>query len=108
MSPEPQADALSPLDRSALCAFAREHHRWLVLTGAGISTASGIPGYRDELGHWKHSAPIQLKEFVGSDAARRRYWARSLVGWPRMAKARPNPAHVAIAGLQRAGRVEQL
>ena len=80
---------------------------WLVagevvaLTGAGISTDSGIPAYRDEEGRWKQSAPMQFRDFAGSHAARQRYWARSMVGWERMARAQPNAAHSALAEMER-------
>jgi NAD-dependent SIR2 family protein deacetylase len=65
----------------------------LVLTGAGVSTASGIPDYRDERGAWKRAQPMQFREFTGSAAARRRYWARSFLGFGVLGGARPNAAH---------------
>lgn len=80
----------------------------LVLTGAGVSTDSGIPGYRDERGEWKGRAPIQYREFVGSDATRRRYWARSMLGYPWMARAAPNPAHHALSALEASGALTLL
>ncbi len=80
----------------------------VVLTGAGVSTDSGIPDYRDEDGKWKQSPPMQLREFTGSAAARQRYWARSMVGWQRMAGARPNRAHAALAELERRGHLRLL
>jgi NAD-dependent SIR2 family protein deacetylase len=80
----------------------------VVLTGAGVSTDSGIPAYRDEEGRWKQSAPMQFREFTGSALSRQRYWARSMVGWERMARARPNPAHEALAELERRGHVRLL
>jgi NAD-dependent SIR2 family protein deacetylase len=75
----------------------------VVLTGAGVSTDSGIPAYRDEEGKWMQSAPMQFRDFVGTELARRRYWARSMVGWERMAKAQPNAAHRGFAELERRG-----
>ncbi|PWG61403.1 NAD-dependent protein deacetylase [Sediminicurvatus halobius] len=77
----------------------------VVLAGAGVSTGSGIPDYRDASGAWKRSPPMQLGEFLGSERARQRYWARSLVGWRRVAAARPNAAHRALAGLEAGGRL---
>jgi NAD-dependent SIR2 family protein deacetylase len=76
-----------------------------VLTGAGLSTGSGIPAYRDRHGQWQHSKPIQHQNFLASEAVRQRYWARSLAGWPRMAQARPNEGHHALAELERLGLV---
>ena len=84
------------------------HERLFVLTGAGCSTGSGIPDYRDRNGDWKRPQPITLQALTGSDAAYRRYWARSAVGWPRFAGARPNPAHHALAALEQRGRVSLL
>lgn len=71
-----------------------------VLSGAGVSTDSGIPDYRDDNGTWKGREPIQYRDFVASDAVRRRYWARSMVGFPLMARAEPNSAHRAFAELE--------
>src|SRR5688572_15903333 len=73
----------------------------LVLTGAGVSTESGIPDYRDEAGQWKRSPPMQYREFVGSEARRRRYWARSLLGFKVLGNARPNAAHRLLADWER-------
>ncbi|MDJ0748405.1 MAG: NAD-dependent protein deacetylase [Woeseiaceae bacterium] len=77
-----------------------------VLTGAGVSTRSGIPDYRDRDGEWKSAPPMQFAEFASSDTARRRYWARSYVGWQRFGTARPNAAHHALARLEAAGKVD--
>lgn len=94
------------LDR--LGRFLLQHPRLFVLTGAGVSTASGIPDYRDGDGTWKRSEPIRFQEFVASDSARRRYWARSLIGWPGFSASCPNGAHHGIARLEGLGHVEQL
>jgi NAD-dependent SIR2 family protein deacetylase len=88
--------------------FVERHERLFVLTGAGCSTASGIPDYRDTNGEWKRARPVMLQNFLADDLTRKRYWARSLVGWQRMHAARPNGAHHALAALESAGRVEQL
>jgi NAD-dependent SIR2 family protein deacetylase len=80
----------------------------VVLTGAGVSTDSGIPAYRDEEGRWKQSAPMQFRDFIGSVLSRQRYWARSMVGWERMAKAQPNDAHRALSEMERRGLLRLL
>ncbi|MGX6448821.1 NAD-dependent protein deacetylase [Patulibacter sp. S7RM1-6] len=76
----------------------------LVLSGAGLSTESGIPDYRGPDGE-RRVTPMQFREFVGSSEARRTYWARSFVGWQNFSAARPNAGHAAVARLQRAGLV---
>lgn len=76
----------------------------LVLSGAGLSTESGIPDYRGPDGQ-RRVQPMQYSEFVGSSAARQRYWARSYVGWQRFSSAGPNAGHRAVAVLQQAGVV---
>ncbi len=88
--------------------FVRQHARLFVLTGAGVSADSGIPGYRDEDGNWKRSAPVMLQDFLRSEATRQRYWARSMIGWPVVARARPNAAHVAFASLEAMQRLHML
>jgi len=92
----------------ALLAFASAHPRLFVLTGAGTSTASGIPGYRDADGHWTRAAPVMFQDFVQSAASRKRYWRRSLAGWPLIARARPNAAHRALARIEAMQRVTRI
>jgi NAD-dependent deacetylase sirtuin 4 len=79
--------------------------RAVVLAGAGCSTESGIPDYRGPEAILKPRKPVQYQEFIRSEAARMRYWARSSVGWRRFSAARPNAGHVALARLEDAGVV---
>jgi NAD-dependent SIR2 family protein deacetylase len=88
--------------------FFQQHPRVLVLSGAGISAASGIPTYRDARGRWLHSEPIKHQEFISQPMRRKRYWARSMRGWPQVRDATPNAAHVALAALESAGHVSSL
>lgn len=100
--------AVAPDAGAPLRDWLQQHRRIFVLTGAGCSTASGIPDYRDGDGAWKRSPPITLQQFTSGPAAYRRYWARSSVGWPRFLAARPNPAHRALAALEARGRLSLL
>ncbi|MFL6051837.1 MAG: NAD-dependent protein deacetylase [Actinoallomurus sp.] len=77
----------------------------VVLSGAGLSTESGIPDYRGETGRWRRATPMTYQTFVGSEASRRRYWARSHLGWRHVARAAPNAGHRAVAELQHHGLV---
>jgi len=77
----------------------------LVLSGAGISTESGIPDYRGEGGSLSRHTPMTYQDFTGSAHARRRYWARSHLGWRTFGRARPNAGHLAVAALARDARL---
>ncbi|WP_121162404.1 NAD-dependent protein deacetylase [Micromonospora pisi] len=77
----------------------------VVLSGAGLSTESGIPDYRGPSGALVRTSPMTYQTFTGDPLARRRYWARSFLGWRRMAQTRPNAGHRAVAQLQRQGLV---
>lgn len=88
--------------------FIERNQPLFVLTGAGCSTDSGIPDYRDAKGDWKHPQPVQYQPFVQHHSVRQRYWARSMLGWPRVADARPNKAHRTLALLERKGLLDNL
>lgn len=75
----------------------------VVLSGAGLSTESGIPDYRGPTGLARAATPITYQEFVASRAARQRYWARSHVGWRSIAQAQPNTGHLSVALLESEG-----
>jgi NAD-dependent SIR2 family protein deacetylase len=84
------------------------HERIFILTGAGVSTASGIPDYRDTDGAWKRTPPVTYQALVGDRATYRRYWARSFVGWPIFSRADPNLSHRALASWTNAERITAL
>jgi NAD-dependent SIR2 family protein deacetylase len=98
----PPAEARDPAAVDRLAALLREHPGTLVLTGAGMSTDSGIPDYRGRDGT-RRVMPMQHGEFCASSENRQKYWARSFVGWQRFSTAEPNAGHRAVAALQQAG-----
>ncbi|MEW2068153.1 NAD-dependent protein deacetylase [Streptomyces sp. NPDC007346] len=93
--PKPVADALS-------------NGRVLVLSGAGISTESGIPDYRSAGGSLSRHTPMTYQEFTTDAQARRRYWARSHLGWRTFGRARPNAGHRAVASFAQHGMLSGL
>jgi NAD-dependent SIR2 family protein deacetylase len=105
---EPNPTTLSEAARFGLD-YAREQlagKSILVLTGAGVSTESGIPDYRGEGKTERH--PMTFDVFMGTEAARARYWARSYVGWSVIARARPNQSHFALAQAESIGRISHI
>lgn len=93
---------------SELAEFLSQRPKCVVITGAGISSGSGIPTYRDDSGTWKSNRPIQHAEFMRTHSIRQRYWARSFSGWPTIETAQPNAAHTALANLESLNFVDQL
>ena len=84
------------------------HRRVFALSGAGCSTASGIPDYRDDEGEWKRRPPVMIEAFRTQEPIYRRYWARAYAGWSRFTAAAPNAAHRAFAAWEAAGTLVQL
>ncbi|KAM9622185.1 NAD-dependent protein lipoamidase sirtuin-4, mitochondrial [Trichechus inunguis] len=104
----PASSPLDPEKVKELQRFVTLSKRLLVITGAGISTESGIPDYRSErVGLYARTdrRPIQHWDFVRSAAIRQRYWARNFVGWPRFSSHQPNPAHWALSNWERLGKL---
>jgi NAD-dependent deacetylase len=90
---------------SRLIEHLRAARRILVFTGAGVSTASGIPDFRGPNGIWKHRRPVFYEQFLASEASRIEYWDYKLDTWDAHASARPNAVHHAIASLEQAEKV---
>ncbi|KAJ6128276.1 hypothetical protein N7471_009493 [Penicillium samsonianum] len=87
------------------------HSQTVLLTGAGISVASGLSDYRGDQGTYrlnKSYRPIYYHEFIAHHESRKRYWARSFVGWPGLLKAKPNSTHWAIKGLREKGYISSV
>lgn len=103
MAPATTAPELGALQRW----IAKQRHVF-VLTGAGCSTASGIPDYRDERGEWKRRPPVMIQAFRSQHETYRRYWARAYAGWPRFTLAAPGAAHHALAAWENAGTLARL
>lgn len=83
----------------------RDARRILIVSGAGVSTASGIPDFRGPGGVWERRRPVYYDEFLSSEAARVEYWDFKLETWETYQRAQPNALHAAVVALERAGKV---
>ncbi|KAL2090976.1 hypothetical protein ACEWY4_013239 [Coilia grayii] len=107
----PTSRPIDPSDLERLQAFVSQARRLFVITGAGLSTESGIPDYRSEgVGLYARTdrRPMQHIEFVRSAKSRQRYWARNYMGWPQFSSHRPNSAHLALRDWEAQGKVHWL
>ncbi len=91
-----------------LAEYLRHADSILVFTGAGISTRSGIPDFRGPKGIWKKRQPVYYQDFLASEASRIEYWDYKLEGWEQFRDARPNAAHLALAKLEAANKLNLL
>lgn len=104
----PTARGVSRAQIEEFCEFVDRGRNILVLTGAGISTESGIPDYRSQgvgLYATSKSRPVIYQDFVKSDRIRQRYWARNFIGWPRFSSVQPNISHSFLKKLEDFGKV---
>src|SRR5206468_12712091 len=95
-------------DDSRLVAELKAARRIMVFTGAGVSTASGIPDFRGPHGVWTRRRPVYYDEFLTSEAARVDYWNYKLESWEIYSHALPNPVHHAIVALEGAGKINSV
>lgn len=98
-----QAEQDEQVERLTELVLAARSDGVFVLSGAGLSTESGIPDYRGATGRLRPATPMTFADFTSSAQARQRYWARSHRGWRTIARAQPNAGHRAVARLQQAG-----
>ncbi|XP_005987228.1 NAD-dependent protein lipoamidase sirtuin-4, mitochondrial [Latimeria chalumnae] len=107
----PASRPLDSIELEDLQEFISRSKRLIIMTGAGLSTESGIPDYRSEgVGLYARTErrPVQHFEFVRSAKARQSYWARNYVGWPQFSSCQPNPAHLALSSWEKLGKLHWL
>jgi NAD-dependent deacetylase len=103
-----EADRMTPSISHELVELLQEARRILIFTGAGISTGSGIADFRGPQGVWKQRRPVDIQEFLSSEAGRVEYWDQKLQAWPSFRAARPNATHIAVHDLELAGKLEMV
>lgn len=104
----PKAKSVTRADIEEFCEFIDRGRNILVITGAGISTESGIPDYRSQgvgLYATSKSRPVIYQDFVKSEKIRQRYWARNFIGWPRFSSVQPNVSHKFLTKLENSGKL---
>lgn len=107
----PPSKPVHPADIEKLQDFFNSTKKLLVMTGAGLSTESGIPDYRSEgVGLYARTdrRPVQHSDYMGSAKNRQRYWARNFVGWPQFSSFQPNESHMVLSQWERAGKIQWL
>ncbi|CAG5117934.1 unnamed protein product [Candidula unifasciata] len=107
----PSCGDVSTHELQKLQDFINSHNKLFVLTGAGISTESGIPDYRSEgVGLYATSTnrPVIYADFLKNPSVRQRYWARNFVGWPKFSATQPNRSHYILSDWERKGRIHWL
>lgn len=107
----PKHNPVTKEQLSIIQQFFKQNKQILVITGAGVSTESGIPDYRSEgVGLFARSStkPVQYQEFLKYPKVRQRYWARNFVGWPNFSSIHPNQNHLILKQLEDAKKIQRI